>query len=157
MTKEAKIMNDDHLESAFSVAKKFCELSGWSITNLKLQKIIYLTHMVYMGRNSGLGLVEEPFQAWMYGPVQSELYHKLKAFGDKPVLNVFDNVEDVCPEHEEYIGTAYSSLGKVDGWKLVEITHRKQSAWSKTYEKGNSSKIIPDELIIEEYKAYFSE
>ena len=37
--------------STFSVAKSFCNKSGWTLSNLELQKMIYLAHMFYMGKH----------------------------------------------------------------------------------------------------------
>lgn len=38
--------------SSFQAAKKICKLSNWTITNLKLQKIIYFSHVLYLGEKN---------------------------------------------------------------------------------------------------------
>ena len=64
----------------FVAAKTLGIECGWCVSNLKMQKILYLAHLDYMGKNNER-LVESSFEAWDYGPVQPELYHKLKRFG----------------------------------------------------------------------------
>jgi len=84
--------------SALQAARKICELSKWTVTNLKLQKILYIAHMVYMGRNKK-PLIFEQFEAWDYGPVVNSLYHYVKIFGDQPIKkSIFYDVEDVSNE-----------------------------------------------------------
>ena len=74
--------------STNAAAEFICERSGWAITQLSLQKILYIAHMVHMGRGHG-PLVPGHFEAWDYGPVHPVLYQKVKGFGAKPIPNVF--------------------------------------------------------------------
>ncbi|RWO77206.1 type II toxin-antitoxin system antitoxin SocA domain-containing protein [Mesorhizobium sp.] len=60
-----------------SAAKHLAKQSGWSLSNLELQKILYLAHMFYLGR-TGEPLVSGHFEAWDYGPVHPDLYHRVK-------------------------------------------------------------------------------
>lgn len=88
--------------SVLSAAKYIGELSGWSKTNLELQKIIYLAHMIHLGEH-GLDspLVKGYFQAWDFGTVHRELYQKAKNFGAEPVINIFrryPNLNEIAPE-----------------------------------------------------------
>ena len=84
--------------SVYSVAKTFAELSGWTLSNLELNKLCYLAHMIKLGKTDGKeGLVKDAFEAWDYGPVSPALYHRAKSFGSSAVRNVFhqyDIIED---------------------------------------------------------------
>lgn len=136
------------------VAKRFCELSGWTLTNLQLQKLIYLSHMVFYGQE-GAPLVRGSFEAWDYGPVHPELYHYVKAFGDKPVMNVFKYLGEIKDEKKrKIIDDAYRALGELPTWKLVDITHKPDGAWATNYRKGNRNNVISDEDILREYATY---
>lgn len=73
---------------AFVAAKTLGYGCDWSISNLEMQKILYIAHMYYMGK-FGARLISTPFEAWDYGPVHPELYHKLKRFGARKVRDVF--------------------------------------------------------------------
>jgi uncharacterized phage-associated protein len=75
--------------SVFSAAHRICERSGWRLTNLSLQKILYIAQMVYMGEHAGARLIDTEFEAWAFGPVSSPLYHKVRAFGAGAIENVF--------------------------------------------------------------------
>ena len=145
----------EHTYTAFSVAKVFCELSDWNITNLKLQKLTYLAQMTYMGFNEGERLIDDDFEAWQYGPVNKNLYTRLSAFGSKPVLNVFKHDENLCTTHRDHVNKVFNTFGSMDSWRLVEITHRKGGAWDKTYNPIIAMKnIISDQSIMDEFYLY---
>lgn len=117
-----------------SVARYICRKSDWTVSHLQLQKLMYLAQMIYMGRTHGARLFEGAFQAWDYGPVEPDLYHKAKMFGSGPVKDVFgearrfaDNdpriklMDDICGHFLKY------SAGD-----LVEITHSDKETWRST-------------------------
>lgn len=139
--------------SSLSAAKKLCELSGWKLSNLALQKILYIAQMVYMGRNNGAPLIDDMFEAWDYGPVLPAVYHKAKIFGAGSVLNVFHSVQDL-PEgpENEILRESVEKLGNVSPGTLVSMTHRDGGAWAKHYSPGLNSR-IPNSDILAEYKA----
>src|ERR1700719_3154100 len=91
-------------------AKKVCQIRDWAVSNLEINKILYLGHMAMMGRSDGGSLlVIENFQAWDYGPVLPSVYHRTKAFGDDYVQDVFHAFADIhgTPESdiiEEAVG-----------------------------------------------------
>ncbi|MCH9780371.1 MAG: SocA family protein [Alphaproteobacteria bacterium] len=68
------------MSTTFQAAKIAAITLDWKVTNLRLQKMLYLGHMWYWGRHDA-PLVEDNFEAWDYGPVLPELYHKLKIYG----------------------------------------------------------------------------
>lgn len=139
--------------SSHAAAKVICEQGGWRVTNLALQKILYIAHMVHLGR-SGARLINAQFEAWDYGPVIPELYHRVKVFGDRPVQNVFYSARDVS--HTEEGRTLQEAgqhfLAKQPG-ELVAMTHWKDGAWARNYRPGVRGIIIPDSDIVNEYRA----
>ena len=88
--------------SVSAAAKRLCERSGWSLTNLKLQKLLYISHMFHLGK-TGEPLVNGHFEAWDYGPVSPFLYHKVKVFGSSPVENIFHSTPDIGDVPENVI------------------------------------------------------
>lgn len=48
-----------------------------NVTNLKLQKLAYFCYGVALARDIKLLNISNPFEAWPYGPVNSDLYHSL--------------------------------------------------------------------------------
>lgn len=135
-----------------SAAKRLAERSGWTLSNLELQKILYLAHMFHLGR-TGRPLVPGHFEAWEYGPVHPDLYHRAKVFGSGHVQNIFHGSKDLEPSPErDILDEAYDSLGKVGPGRLVNATHRKGGAWDANYLPGVRHCVIPNEDILKEYR-----
>ncbi|MEM6851220.1 MAG: type II toxin-antitoxin system antitoxin SocA domain-containing protein [Pseudomonadota bacterium] len=142
------------MADVFSVAKAVCSAGNWSVSNLELQKIVYLAHMTHLGRTSER-LVDTAFEAWDFGPVSPELYHRVKRFGEKPVKDVFfgagtlsddvalKSVRETC---DQFLGRRAS--------ELVAITHWDSGAWAKNYVAGKRGVRIPDTDILSEYAAW---
>ncbi|HEX3862745.1 MAG TPA: type II toxin-antitoxin system antitoxin SocA domain-containing protein [Stellaceae bacterium] len=139
--------------AAIDAARRVCELSGWTVPNLQLQKILYITHMIYAGRHNGDRLIRESFEAWDYGPVIPSLYRKVRIFGSKPVQDIFafakpslpPGIDAVVKEGCDYLLTKSHA-------QLVAMTHRDDGAWSKNYTPNMMGRIIQQEDILEEYK-----
>lgn len=137
--------------SVHAAAKRMCERSGWSLSNLELQKLLYIAHMFYLGERDE-PLVSGRFEAWDYGPVNPSLYHRVKVFGSDPVGNVFHGVEDIegGPEADT-LDSAVDQLGGARSGKLVAITHWENGAWAEHYVPGLRNVVIPNEDIRKEY------
>lgn len=141
------------MRKTLKAAKTLCELSDWSLSNLRLQKILYIANRVHLGR-SGKQLVDSPFEAWDYGPVSPEVYKECKMYGSKPVKHGFLLVNSY-KEGEEYerLSEAYSILKDISGGQLVNMTHANGGAWAQVYRPGVKGIKIPVELIEEEFNA----
>jgi uncharacterized phage-associated protein len=140
--------------NSITAAKKVCEASDWTRTNLEINKILYLAQMMRLGRTSGSQpLVSEHFQAWDYGPVLPIIYHRLKAFGNAPVRDVFLAYPSIQGTSEaDLIEEALSSLRDKTPGQLIAITHWEEGAWAKNYRPGARNLIIPNADIYEEYR-----
>jgi uncharacterized phage-associated protein len=138
----------------YSAARRVCERSNWRVTNLALQKILYLSHMIYMGSGDGSRLIDGRFEAWDYGPVEPDIYHKVKFLGDQPIPDVFFGCQnlDGTKEAETLDDVGKFLLMKSPG-ELVAMTHWKNGAWAKNYRPGVHGIVIPDRDIIAEYHA----
>ena len=88
-----------------------------------MQKVLYLSHRVCLGRYK-TPLLPAPFEAWDFGPVQPILYHKLKRFGASPVRDVFYG-EEMLTEGEGFV-VLNDMLGlcSFSPGELVGLTHR---------------------------------
>jgi len=138
--------------SVFDAAKRLCEKSGWSLTNLELQKLIYLAHMFHLGQYNE-PLVKEHFEAWDYGPVQPDLYHHIKVYGSSKVKSMFrlgKDIEDDTSEAKILDKVCEQLSSKPARW-LVAVTHWQDGAWAKHYHSTSFSEIIPDEDVHQEY------
>lgn len=137
----------------FAAARRICEIGNWRVTNMKLNKILYLAQMIYMGEHNGEPLINGRFEAWDYGPVQPDVYLKAKIFGAGPIKNIF---WEATPSESEEI----SALNDVANFlldknlaELVAMTHWDKGAWAKNYVPGRNGAVIPFADIIAEYNA----
>ena len=144
------IMSGVRLSTA---ARYLCEKAGWRLSNLSLQKLLYLAQVEYAGHNDGARLTDTVFEAWKLGPVSPDLFHKVKIFGSDPIQDVFydalkfkdgsprrETLDTIC---EQYLGATPSSL--------IEATHWNLGAWAKKYEPDTRNIVITDRDILEEY------
>lgn len=137
---------------ALAAAKRLCERSGWSLTNLELQKLLYIAHMFHLGRTSE-PLIREHFEAWDYGPVVPSLYHKAKVFGSSKVGNIFRFAEDLTIGSEaQMLDETYDQLATARPGRLVAITHWDGGAWANHYAPRRLGTLIPNKDILQEYR-----
>lgn len=136
-----------------AAARAVCELRDWQVSNLALQKILYVAHMVHLGRN-GTPLLPESFEAWDYGPVLPSLYRQVRMFGAQPVKDVFYDARPL-PEGAEKatLKEVVPFLSSFTPGQLVNLTHWQNGAWAKVYRPNMRGIIIPNEAIADEFRA----
>lgn len=142
--------------SVLQAAEHLARRSNWTLSNLQLQKIIYLAHMFYMGENDAEPLVHGNFEAWAYGPVHPTLYQKAKVYGSGSVKSL--DVRSGEPKKSEaidIINEAYDDLKDSSPGKLINITHREGGAWDRNYVAGARHIIIPNDEILDEYRRFY--
>ncbi|MEH0195195.1 type II toxin-antitoxin system antitoxin SocA domain-containing protein [Caulobacter sp. CCNWLY153] len=136
-----------------SAARRLCERSGWTLTNLELQKMLYLAQMQFLGQTNER-LIDDTFEAWDYGPVSPSIYHRVKPFGSGAIKDVFHGARPIdAGDIANYLDGAYDALSRYSAGALVAITHWDKGAWAKNYIPGARGIPIPDEDIIAEYRA----
>ena len=107
------------------------DLHGDLISNKKLQKLLYYVEawgLVYLN-----GIIDEDFEAWVYGPVVPEIYKKFKHFDYSPISN--NDIQNYNPAnycesfHREYedIGeltdTVLEKYGNMTSLQLELLSH----------------------------------
>lgn len=152
---------------ASDIAKYFLYRSvqdGELVSPLKMQKLVYYAYVWALVKN-GKKLFDEQIQAWPSGPVIPSLYGELKGYGSAPIGEDYLNVSSE-DEFNKVISSKFSSdikttLDKVyedymtkTAFELVALTHS-EKPWLET-RKGlsvtePSNRIIPDDLIIQQY------
>ena len=138
--------------SAIAAAATLAEMSDWSLSNLQIQKLLYLAQMFHLGEN-GEPVFQDDFEAWKLGPVVPSVYQNAKIFGSKPVKSFF--VKSRLPDgsKREMLSRTLTELPDVSPWKLVSITHWDGGAWAKNYSAEYSGSTISKEDILDEYQA----
>jgi uncharacterized phage-associated protein len=129
-----------------------CERSDWTLTNLELQKMLYLAQMIYMGQHGGDRLLAGTFEAWDYGPVLPSVYREAKTYGSGPIRYISAGARIDDPERQKMLDEAHDQLSRASAGQLVSITHWKDGAWAKNYVPGARGVVIPDRDILEEYR-----
>jgi len=139
------------------VARTLGQLSGWSLSNLEMQKIAYIAEMLHLGRN-GVPLIAEEWQAWDYGPVQPDLYHRLKVYGNGKVRDIFA-APPLMPNSSalKSVEDAYSLMRNMRPGQMVNVTHRGGGAWANFYQAGRRGVTIPKSEIRREYSTLIND
>ena len=93
--------------SALVVARyiiKRCNELNRPISNLKLQKLLYFVQAEFLV-GEGSACFPEEIEAWDFGPVVPEVYHRYKAYGSAsiPYLAGAERVRRICTEDKEII------------------------------------------------------
>ena len=141
--------------SSILAGKTLCELSNWTFTNLQTQKVLYFAHMYHLGNEKKDPLIDEDFQAWIYGPVEPKLYRRVKIFGKYPIKKyVFWGSGEIDKKFSQYkwLKTIYEATKEISSENLIASTHWEKGAWNKKFVRGQSI-IIPNDLIWDEYCA----
>lgn len=120
------------------------ENAGETISNLKLQKLLYYQqgfHLAYFGAP----LFAEDVEAWMYGPVVPTVYDEFKTrghncleFNEEPIF--LNSKEELLFNEVMRIYNDFSAIG------LMNLTH-KESPWKET-PTGVGSVISHEKLMV---------
>jgi uncharacterized phage-associated protein len=129
--------------STFEAAKKICIRSDWTISDLELQKMLFLAQKEYMKDHDGR-LIDAGFEAWDYGPVVPSLYRAVKMFGSDPIENIFHSIRLRGNELDPMLFRSYDSLSDKSPAQLISMTHREDGAWAVNYRPGVFGIPIPD-------------
>lgn len=145
--------------SAEAVANAFLSLakeSGQTVTNMKLQKLVYIAHG-YSLALLGEPLIYNDVHAFQYGPVYPKLYKKLAKHGAGLVTEAVSAEDSVDPASKEYgvIRAVWDSYGMMTAGKLSNLTHMEGTPWSQMWEIKRFAP-IPDSFIRDYYKAKIS-
>jgi uncharacterized phage-associated protein len=134
-----------------TAAKRLCEKSGNSLTDIELYRLLYIAQMTHLGEYN-TPLVEEKFEAWEFGPVQPDLYHKINLNGESALKQALNNAEPVPAGSEKLIlDQTYDNTKKYDGDWLNAVTRWENGAWSKCFDPQHPNATIPNDDIRQEY------
>lgn len=131
---------------------KRCNAQNKSVSNLKLQKILYFIQAEFLVTKNK-PCVYEDIEAWDFGPVVPEVYHKYKIFGSANIpapanLMIYDLITD---NDKQLMNGIIDNCAQYSASTLVEITHN-QTPWINAYNKPGYNNVITQDSI----KAYFS-
>lgn len=125
------------------------EDSGDTISNLKMQKLLYYA------QGEALGLFKAPLfddviEAWKHGPVVRSVYTAFKKYQKDSIsfaeLDSF-NPDELSPKEHEFLLLIFRKYGSKAAWELRNMTHA-ESPWQSSY-TPLASKTIPLSVIRE--------
>ncbi len=122
---------------------------GVSVTNLKLQKLMYFMEGLYMGITDENFLYDDEFYAWTFGPVCKRLYDYYKKFESNEISLDEDEkkfVTEIPELNRIFIESLFKIFGNWSAYDLVELTHEEGSPWSLVYvseEETDDNIIVP--------------
>jgi len=137
---------------SMQAARTIADLLEFETSNLRLQKLLYLSHMFHLG-TTGKPLIDGRFEAWDLGPVEPDIYHLLKAYGADNIKDIFpcESFAEGSPEGKS-VSDVVSAFRDKTSWQLVGLTHEDGGAWAKNYRPGVYGVRIPESDIQQEYR-----
>lgn len=127
--------------SALDIAKYilcFAQNNGDTITNLKLQKLLYYAQAWYLVNNENNKLFEDNIEAWPYGPVVPCVYNEFKSFGRLPIdidCNLENDFKNICGNTKQYLNEFCEFFLRFSATELVAMTHQ-EKPWIEAINKG---------------------
>lgn len=124
---------------------------GLTITNLKLQKLLYYIQGECL-KVFDFPVFADAIRAWKHGPVVPTVYRQYNKYAGTPIL---EHGNPSCKFSPNYIKVFNKILDKykdADAWELVTKTHQ-EDPWKDAYVQGEMDNQIP----ISEIKKYFTD
>ena len=129
---------DQVADTLIDLARK----EGISISNLKLQKLMYYAqawNLVFRGQP----LFREEFEAWIHGPVIPQLFRRFKENRWEPITSEVSPVND--KELREHLTKILKAYGRCAASQLEELTHIEEP-WREA--RGNTPADVPSHNVI---------
>lgn len=149
------------MANVFDVADFFIDIANKNtddtLTNLKLNKLLYYAQGEYLAR-TGKPLFDDEIQAWDYGPVVPVIFYKYK----RNNANEITPITDISPEYsfEVFSFEELSVLldvvrekGQYTGYKLISMTHS-ESPWKNAYKPNLKGTIISNDSLMEFFSSH---
>ena len=103
----------------FALARAFLSIS--SMTHKKLQKLCYYAKAWYLAMYDK-NIISEPFEAWVHGAVQPELYRKYRVYGFSDIPRELDK-SNIPEEFLSFAHEVYDAYGHLSGDDLEKLHH----------------------------------
>ena len=131
---------------------RFCNDRNYSISNLKLQKILYFIQAEFLIETEQ-PCFEDRIEAWDFGPVVPNVYFEYRVYGGSniPCTTTSQMIRTFSRRVRELIDGIVDQCAQYSASTLVDITHS-QSPWIDAYNRPGHNNPITNESIIEYFK-----
>ncbi len=153
--------------SSLAIANEFLKRARTErrpLTPMQLQKLVYLAHGWTLAV-TGRPLIEEPIEAWEYGPVIRKLYEALRYFGGDNItrllrwgddtLALFDNrgtaTAELSQDEVAVVDRVWENYKAFPAFQLSALTHAAGSPWDRTYRTSVGKNRVIDNNLIWDY------
>lgn len=154
----------EKLDALFSVPSKMLMVISCifeqlgEVTPLALQKILYFIQGLYFSKY-GIPLFSDNCQAWVHGPVYTEIYDMFRGFRYDPIDDprfelLKGKSNDLNEKEREVIDLVVNTFGMYGGKVLERITH-KEDPWRDAREGCLENEPSQEEISKEAIKEYF--
>jgi len=135
--------------TALNVANLFLAWAaedGDSITNLKLQKLLYYAQAWYLV-NSRRRLFSDPIEAWSFGPVIRDIYLNWKRYGSKPIPYKPTRQEEhrFTGSQLTFLRECYRIFSNFSATALLSMSHN-EDPWKTAFQRGPNTVISPSQM-----------
>lgn len=150
-----------------SIANYFVQKSfatGKELTPMKVVKLVYISHGWYLAL-ADKALINEPIQAWKYGPVIKSVYQEFKEYGKDQITGlatiftsegfVTPSIADTDNDLKKFLDRVWELYGNFSGVQLSSLTHKSDTPWDKVWNQQklqSPNQIIGNDLIKDHYK-----
>ncbi len=156
---DARVVANTFLHIASAKSRK-------QLTNMKLLKLVYIAHGWYLAY-SGKSLIDEPAEAWTYGPVIPSVYSAWQMFRSEPITKYFlsfnpfkgdEGAMEVAmvtdPTDYKFLERVWEGYGEFTAAQLSAMTHLKGTPWYEIWEGGGKEqeRQIPNDRILPYYQ-----
>jgi uncharacterized phage-associated protein len=121
-----------------------CRYTG-ELTPMKLQKLLY--YIKCWSLVAKQPLIDEPFEAWTYGPVNSEVYHWYKVHGNQPLPAASIAPHILFESLVNFIADSYNIYSAAE----LSRTTNTEEPWKLAMASGKENVTIEENLIIKYY------
>ena len=130
---------------------------GMETTPMHVLKLVYICHGWVLGLTDQ-PLVDEPVEAWRYGPVLPSVYRRYKSFGRDSITAVpIDRSEMLGEQQREFVEVVEEVYRNYSALELSSLTHRPDTPWDTTRRQYGIGAIIPNDLIRKHYRELLGE
>lgn len=136
--------------TALEIAKyiiNYCNENNRSISNLKLQKILYYAWVDFF-KETGTELYLDEICAWQLGPVVPSVYYEFCSYAGMPIPYEYD--VDIKENDKKILNSILREYVDVSASDLVNRSHEHGTPWDLVFQGGIGNRsVIPFDLIKE--------
>lgn len=131
------------------------EINQKPITQLQVQKLMFLFEAFYMNVADIESLYDCHFNAWTFGPVAIPLYKEYNKFGEYEIKLAEEQKkigENIEPLKREILNRVYEAFGGLTSRQLVDLTHMMDSPWYETWMENGEHVVYGEKSYINKLK-----